>query len=42
MTPILGETRDGIKITQSNPKVLPKVVIYDEELTHSPFRYRSR
>ncbi|MGX5850631.1 maleylacetate reductase [Mesorhizobium sp. PL10] len=33
MTPILGETKDGAKITQSSPKVLPEVVIYDVELT---------
>lgn len=35
MTPILGETRDGRKVTQSSPKVLPEVVIYDVELTLS-------
>ncbi|WP_192257917.1 maleylacetate reductase [Mesorhizobium silamurunense] len=35
MTPILGETRDGVKITQSSPKVLPEVVIYDIDLTLS-------
>lgn len=33
MTPILGETRDGVKVTQSSPKVLPEVVIYDIDLT---------
>lgn len=33
MTPILGETRDGAKITQSSPRVLPEVVIYDVALT---------
>jgi maleylacetate reductase len=33
MTPILGETRDGAKVTQSSPKVLPEVVIYDVDLT---------
>jgi alcohol dehydrogenase class IV len=33
MTPILGETKDGKKQTQSTPKVLPEVVIYDVELT---------
>ncbi|MGK9338455.1 maleylacetate reductase [Sinorhizobium meliloti] len=33
MTPILGETRDGRKVTQSNPKILPEVVIYDVDLT---------
>ena len=35
MTPILGETRDGIKTTQSSTKVLPETVIYDVELTLS-------
>ena len=33
MTPILGETRDGAKTTQSSPKILPEVVIYDVDLT---------
>jgi alcohol dehydrogenase class IV len=33
MTPILGETRDGVKTTQRTLKVLPKVVIYDVDLT---------
>lgn len=33
MTPILGETRDGLKTTQKSMKVLPEVVIYDVELT---------
>lgn len=33
MTPILGETKDGVKVTQSTPKVLPETVIYDVELT---------
>jgi maleylacetate reductase len=33
MTPILGETRDGRKTTQTTPKVLPEVVIYDVERT---------
>jgi alcohol dehydrogenase class IV len=33
MTPILGETRAGRKTTQSSPKVLPEVVIYDVDLT---------
>jgi maleylacetate reductase len=32
MTPILGETERGAKITQRSPKVLPKTVIYDPEL----------
>jgi alcohol dehydrogenase class IV len=35
MTPILGETKDGLKVTQSSPKVLPEVVIYDVDLTLS-------
>ena len=33
MTPILGETRDGVKTTQSDPRILPEVVIYDVDLT---------
>jgi maleylacetate reductase len=33
MTPILGETSGGIKTTQSSPKILPEVVIYDVDLT---------
>jgi alcohol dehydrogenase class IV len=33
MTPILGETKDGMKTTQRTPKVLPEVVIYDVDLT---------
>src|SRR5882724_5741956 len=33
MTPVVGQTRDGIKTTQSSPKILPEVVIYDVELT---------
>lgn len=33
MTPILGETKDGQKVTQSSPKILPEVVIYDVDLT---------
>jgi maleylacetate reductase len=33
MTPILGETKDGSKVTQRTPKVLPEVVIYDVSLT---------
>lgn len=35
MTPILGETKDGVKTTQKSPKVLPEVVIYDVDLTLS-------
>jgi maleylacetate reductase len=33
MTPILGETRDGMKTTQSSPKIQPETVIYDVDLT---------
>jgi alcohol dehydrogenase class IV len=33
MTPILGETRDGLKTTQSSPMILPETVIYDVDLT---------
>ena len=35
MTPILGQTRDGVKTTQSASKILPKTVIYDVDLTLS-------
>jgi maleylacetate reductase len=35
MTPILGETSEGVKTTQKSVKVLPEVVIYDVELTLS-------
>ncbi|BAM87629.1 maleylacetate reductase [Bradyrhizobium oligotrophicum S58] len=33
MTPILGETRDGLKTTLRDPAVLPETVIYDVDLT---------
>jgi len=33
MTPILGETRDGLKTTQSSPKIQPEAVLYDVDLT---------
>jgi maleylacetate reductase len=33
MTAILGETRDGIKSTRSDPRILPEVVLYDVDLT---------
>jgi len=33
MTPILGETNGGRKVTQRDPRILPKSVIYDVELT---------
>ena len=35
VTPILGQTEDGLKTTINDPRVLPTVVIYDPELTHS-------
>jgi maleylacetate reductase len=33
MTPILGETKDGVKTTIRSDKVLPQTVIYDVDLT---------
>jgi maleylacetate reductase len=33
MTPILGETENGRKLTQRHSKVMPEVVIYDPDLT---------
>jgi len=33
VTPIIGETKDGLKTTQTTPRVLPEVVIYDVDLT---------
>jgi alcohol dehydrogenase class IV len=33
VTPIIGETADGLKRTQTTPKVLPEVVVYDVDLT---------
>lgn len=33
MTPILGETKDGVKTTQRSAKVLPETVIYDVDLS---------
>ncbi|AEG50177.1 Maleylacetate reductase [Sphingobium chlorophenolicum L-1] len=33
VTPIIGETKDGLKTTQTTLKVLPEVVIYDVDLT---------
>ena len=33
MTPILGETAEGIKKTRRDPKILPGTVIYDVDLT---------
>jgi maleylacetate reductase len=35
MTPILGETQNGLKTTQRTPKVLPETVIYDIDLSLS-------
>jgi maleylacetate reductase len=31
-TPILGQTKNGVKTTLSDPKVLPEVILYDAEL----------
>jgi alcohol dehydrogenase class IV len=33
MTPILGETAEGRKTTRSDPKILPRTVIYDIDFT---------
>lgn len=33
MTPILGETEDGVKTTRSGPEIQPELVIYDVDLT---------
>lgn len=35
VTPVLGETRDGLKTTQRSLAVLPEVILYDVELTLS-------
>lgn len=35
MTPILGQTKDGLKTTVRDAAVLPKIVIYDVDLTMS-------
>lgn len=35
MTPILGETDNGKKVTRSDPKILPDTVIYDVDFTLS-------
>jgi maleylacetate reductase len=35
VTPVLGETRDGVKTTQRAETILPNAVIYDVELTLS-------
>ena len=33
VTPVLGETTDGVKTTRSSPELAPRTVIYDVELT---------
>ncbi|MFD4504840.1 maleylacetate reductase [Streptomyces sp. NPDC058457] len=33
VTPVLGETRDGRKVTRSSPDILPETVVYDVDLT---------
>lgn len=33
VTPILGETENGLKSTRSDPAILPRTVIYDVDLT---------
>lgn len=35
MTPILGQTEDGLKTTLTSASVLPETVIYDPELTYT-------
>jgi alcohol dehydrogenase class IV len=35
MTPILGETKDGLKTTQRSLRILPETVIYDVDLSLS-------
>jgi alcohol dehydrogenase class IV len=35
MTPILGETADGAKVTRRSPRIQPETVIYDVDLTLS-------
>ncbi|MFS8114146.1 maleylacetate reductase [Rhizobium jaguaris] len=32
-TPILGETEGGRKVTKSDPRILPEVIVYDVDLT---------
>jgi maleylacetate reductase len=39
-TPILGETENGRKVTKSDPRILPEVIVYDIDLTHLPVRCR--
>jgi maleylacetate reductase len=33
VTPVLGETEDGVKTTRSSAEILPEVVVYDVDLT---------
>ncbi|MEU6375801.1 maleylacetate reductase and hydroxyquinol 1,2-dioxygenase domain-containing protein [Streptomyces sp. NPDC046909] len=33
VTPVLGETENGVKTTRSSPEILPETVIYDVELS---------
>jgi len=33
VTPVLGETRNGVKTTRSGPEILPETVLYDVSLT---------
>lgn len=33
VTPVLGQTADGEKVTESSPAILPETVIYDVDLT---------
>ncbi|MCE3555414.1 maleylacetate reductase and hydroxyquinol 1,2-dioxygenase domain-containing protein [Pseudonocardia sp. RS11V-5] len=33
VTPVLGETEDGVKTTRADPAILPETVIYDVELS---------
>ncbi|WP_369251795.1 maleylacetate reductase and hydroxyquinol 1,2-dioxygenase domain-containing protein [Streptomyces sp. R41] len=35
VTPVLGETRDGQKVTQSSPAILPETVVYDVDFTRT-------
>lgn len=35
VTPVLGETRDGRKVTQSSAAILPETVVYDVDFTMS-------
>lgn len=35
VTPVLGETENGVKTTRSSPEILPETVVYDVELSRS-------